>query len=88
MSRCLLHKDKLEEFKLWLDSKGLQHRPGRGDYQALQVCKDGKHWNCVFTRHDMPEHFTTDRHLDSLVAAFARNRRKSKHEAREQAILP
>jgi len=72
MSRSLLHKTKLEAFKLWLDSQEILHRPGKGDYQVLQVCKDGKHWNCVYTRHEMPEHFTTDRHLDSLVAKFCR----------------
>ena len=74
MSKCLLHKTKLEEFKSFLDKEGLPHREGKGDWQVLQVCKDGKHWNCVFTRLDMPEHFTTDKHLDGLVAKFCRQR--------------
>lgn len=68
----MLHKTKIEGFKLWLDSKGIPHRAGKGDYQVLQVCKDGKHWNCVYTRHHMPEHFTTDKHLDSLVHQFCK----------------
>lgn len=75
MSRCLLHKNKLEQFKAWLDSQEILHRPSKGDYQVLQVCKDGKHWNCVYIRHEMPEHFTTDRHLDSLVVKFCRESR-------------
>lgn len=68
----MLHISKLEEFKNWLDGKGIAHRPGKGDWQVLQVCKDGQHWNCVYTRLEMPEHYTTDRHLDSLVAEFSR----------------
>ena len=74
MSRCLLHKTKLEDFKKFLDKKGIQHRTGRGGYQVLQVCKNGKNWNCVYERDSMPEHFTTDIHLDSLAAAFCRDR--------------
>jgi len=75
MSRRLLHISKLEHFKQWLDKEGIAHRPPRGDYQVLQVCKNGKNWNCVYSRHDMPEHYTTDRHLDNLVIKFARELR-------------
>lgn len=75
MSKSLLHITKLEEFKAWLDSEGLPHRPGKGEWQVLQVCKNGKHWSAVFTRADMPEHFTTDWHLDKLVAKFCRQRK-------------
>lgn len=75
MSRCLLHITKLDEFKKFLDKEGLQHRDGRGEWQVLQVCKDGKHWNNVYSRLNMPEHFTTDRHLDNLVAKFCRQDR-------------
>ena len=32
MSRSLLHKSKLPEFKAWLDRAGIAHRPPRGDY--------------------------------------------------------
>jgi len=75
MSRCLLHISKLDAFKSWLDKEGIAHRPARGDYQVLQVCKDGKHWNCVYSRHDMPEHYKTDKHLDNLVIKFTREAR-------------
>jgi hypothetical protein len=78
MSKCLLHISKLDEFKAWLDMKKIPHRPARGGvgtYQVLQVCKDGKHWNCVYRRDSMPEHFSTDKHLDSLVHQFAKFRK-------------
>lgn len=32
-----LTKDTLEQFKAWLDSKGIVHRPGKGEWQVLQV---------------------------------------------------
>lgn len=75
--RNLMHKTKLEEFKAWLDAEGISHRPGRGNYQALQVRKDGTHWNCVYERNEMPEHYSTDRHLDPLVRKFCRQRNSS-----------
>ena len=75
MSRNLLHKTKLDDFKQWLTANGYKWRAPRGAYQVLQVCKDGKHWNCVYFRHNMPEHYTTDRHLDSLVMRFIRDQR-------------
>ena len=74
MSRCLLHKTKLDAFKEWLTAQGIPHREGRGEWQVLQVCKDGTHWNCVYIRLDMPEHLTTDRHLDPLVAKFCKEK--------------
>lgn len=72
MSRSMLHRTKLDDFKRWLDANGIPHRPGKGDYQVLQVCRDGQHWNCVYIRDRMPEHYTTDRHLDSLVSRFCK----------------
>ena len=75
MSRNLLHINDLERFKAYLDAQGIKYRPGRGEYQVLQICKDGKHWNCIYERHHMPEHYTTDRHLDSIVAKFCRDKK-------------
>lgn len=80
MSKCLLHISKLDEFKAWLDLKGIPHRPARGGvsgYQVLQVCKDGQHWNCVYRRDTMPEHYSTDYHLDSLVHQFTKYRKQA-----------
>ena len=81
MSRNMLHVTALDDFKLWLDANSIPHRPGRGDYQVLQVCKDGQHWNCIYWRHHMPEHYTADRHLDSIVARFCRDRRNARNTA-------
>ena len=69
-NRCLLHKTKLEEFKAWLDSKGIQHRPGKGDWQVLQVQTTNFGWQVVFEKKDMPEHFTVNDKLVSVVREF------------------
>lgn len=69
MSKCLLHKDKLQAFKDWLDSKGINHREGIGSYQVLQVFQQG-HWMGVFRRDNMIEHLSVDVRLEELVRAF------------------
>ena len=69
MSKCLLHKDKLQAFKGWLDSKGINHRDGIGSYQVLQVFQQGQ-WMGVFRRASMIEHLTVDVRLEELVRAF------------------
>jgi hypothetical protein len=73
MSRNLLHKDKLDTFKQWLDAKGIQHRSGRGDWQLLQVLYDGKTWACIYDRYSVLEHLTADHRLDSLVRRFIKD---------------
>lgn len=70
MSRNLLHKTKLEPFKAWLSTQGIQHRPPRGDYDVLQVQAAAPDWFCIFDRHDAPEHFTVDRRLVPTVQRF------------------
>ena len=88
MSRSLLHISKLEDFKVFLSAHGIKHRPGRGTYQVLQVCKDGSHWNCVYRREKMPEHFTTDRHLDKLVLKFVRAQKQLATELAQPEQAP
>lgn len=70
MSRNLLHISKLEALKSWLIDKGYKVRPGRGDWQILQVCIDKEQWCCIFERLDMLEHFTVDHRLDGVVKEF------------------
>ena len=75
MSRNLLHKSRLELFKLWLDSQDIESRPGRGDFQVLQVQARPPQWFCVFDRIEAPEHYTVDRRLEPLVSRFIREKR-------------
>jgi len=71
MSRNLLHINKLEAFKAWLDKKGIKHRKGLGDWQIMQVFHpDLNVWACIYERIEMPQHFTVDKRLDKLIARF------------------
>ncbi len=72
VSRSLLHVSKLEEFKAWLDAQGILHRPGRGDYEELQINNKSTAWYCIFSRNHMPEHFTNDKRIDGLILRFIR----------------
>lgn len=72
MSRNLLHKTKLDPFKAWLTENGIEHRPARGDYDVLQVRSDSGQWQCLFDRHNAPEHYTVAGPLESLVRRFIR----------------
>lgn len=75
MSRSLLHKTKLQAFRDWCEVKGIPVRPGRGDYQVLQVQAKPPDWFSIYERHHMPEHFTVDRRLESLVYRFIKDTR-------------
>jgi hypothetical protein len=70
MSRNLLHKGKLCDFKQWLSKKGIQHREGRGDFQVLQVALPGNQWGVVYDRITAPEHYTVTAPMESLVRRF------------------
>lgn len=72
MSRCLLHKNKVEAFKAWLAEKGIENRPPRGDWQIWQVKTRGE-WACLYARIDMPEHVTCDVRLERMVRQFIRD---------------
>ena len=79
MAKCrrdLLHKDKLEEFKKFLDELEVPHRPGKGDYQVLQVCVEFYGYRVIHKRLDMKEHLTVDERLIPLVKKFIDSQHK------------
>lgn len=78
MSRSLLHATKLDLFKAWLDIEGIEHRPGRGEYEVLQIKQNGKDWYCIFKRDGVLTHYTNDRRLDTLVERFISKYRQSR----------
>jgi hypothetical protein len=73
--RCTLHKDKLEGFKKWLNDSGIAHRPGKGDYQVLQVLTPKSGWQVIFKRNDMPEHFSINDKLLPVVQSYLSEKR-------------
>lgn len=70
MSRNLLHKSMLSQFKDWLDRKRIQRREGKGEFQVMQVAWPDGQWNCVYDRIDAPEHYTVTRPMEPLVRRF------------------
>ena len=78
MSRNLLHKSKLEAFKAWLVEQDIPFRPGKGEWQELQVrLPSSTVYAAVYSRADMPEHLSVDRRLDSLVNRFCQHKPQS-----------
>lgn len=80
MARNLLHKDKLVEFTRWLASVGIEHRPGVGTYQVLQVKPRAtrEQWEAIYRRDDMPEHLTVTRGLERTVRRFIDHEKREK----------
>ena len=84
MSRNLLHKTQLQPFMVWLDKKRIHHRPGRGEFQVLQVEIQVGQWGIVYDRLSAPEHYTVTRPMEVLVRRFVQAR-KDKARAIERA---
>jgi len=68
--RNTLHKTKLEAFKTWLDQNEIPHRPGKGDWEVLQVFTEKSNWQRVFERLDMKEHYSVNEKLLPIVRRF------------------
>ena len=77
MTRNLLHKNKLDAFKQWLDKKHIQHRPGRGEFQVLQVALPNGEWGVVYDRIVAPEHYTVTAQMESIVRRFLQARKEA-----------
>jgi hypothetical protein len=76
MNRSLLAKHRLAEFTEWLTSKGVPHRPGRGDFQKLQVQTKERGWQCIFYRGGAKEHYTVAGPLEAIVREFISETKK------------
>ena len=75
MSRNMLHKTHLADFTQWLEDKDYPVRPGKGDWQVLQVWIGGV-WYAVYERLFMPEHLTVaGNKLEKLVRKFYDDRK-------------
>ncbi|MBC2594901.1 hypothetical protein H5P28_11595 [Ruficoccus amylovorans] len=80
MSRCLLHKSKLDAFKAWLDQEGIPNHPGKGDYQVLQVQVSDWGWRGIYDRLDAKVHYTVEGPMESLVRRFIKATRNQPKE--------
>ena len=58
-SRCLLHKNKLEDFEKWLAAHGWVLEPAVGEWEILRARKPGKNGVLlVYDRLNVKEHYT------------------------------
>jgi len=75
MSRQLLHTKKLDEFITWCNLHGIHAYKVDQDYQVARVRiqdKPTKIYACIYTRHNVTEHLTVDRRLESIVRRYIR----------------
>lgn len=70
MSRNLLHVSHLPSFQEFLIRNSIPFRPGRGNFQVLQIQLEDGQWACIYSRLEMPEHYSVDRRLDHLVKSY------------------
>ena len=65
-----LAKSKLDSFKTWLDDNGFAHRPGKGEWQALQVKLETDGWQILYATKATPNHLKVGEKLEGLVTRF------------------
>ena len=78
--KITLRKSKLEDFKKYLDSIGVAYRPGKGTWQELQVLTSKWGWQCLYNKTDMPEYFTMQDKLTSLVESYSKKRKEEEND--------
>lgn len=75
MSKCLLHKSKLDDFLYWCNLMGIEAFKVEIDYQVARVrVKDKGHYMyaSIYKRDDMKEHFTVEKRLEKIVYRYIR----------------
>jgi hypothetical protein len=73
----------MEAFKKWLTERNINFRDGKGDYQVLQVETTKNGYQCIFSRNDMPEHYSVQDKLMPLVQKFIRENKAQKEVAHD-----
>lgn len=69
--RCTLAIHKLDAFKTWLDTQGIEHRPTSADYQVLQIRLPGDpRWHAIYQKLDAKVHLSVTGPLTRLVRRF------------------
>lgn len=79
--RCLLHKNKLDLFRWYLESLGYEIQPTKSHYEVLRA-KKGKDTVIIFTRLDATEHLTVQDKDYELVRKFLKQQTEIKRKWR------
>jgi len=72
-TRNLLHKEKLEQFKTFLDAKEIEHREGKGTWEVLQVWNRGSSRFDVIHTRMRGDHLSIPHPLVKLVRKFQKS---------------
>lgn len=83
-SRNLLHPNRLEAFKTWLDLTGVPHRQGNGEFEVLQVAFPPGRWSKLYRRL-RGDHLTVENPLMPLVTDFVFANRGDRPRGQDQA---
>jgi len=78
MSRCLLHKLKLEEFIQWCNDNGFVAVKVDIDYQVAYVRPKNSKLRLgygIWRRDNMPEHYTVDWRLEPIVRLYIKQKK-------------
>lgn len=66
----MLHKSRLDEFEAWCRKHGYGTRPGKGEYQVLQIHYPAKGWVPIYEKLYSKEHYTVSGLLVPIVKKF------------------
>lgn len=82
-NRALIKKNKVEDFKGWLQEDGWQIEQPKGMYEVVRARKEGRRPLIVYSRDNKGnEHICVQRRDEGIVRAYIRDR---KREARARA---
>lgn len=65
----LLQLSALDAFKAWLESQDIPYRPGKGQYEALQIFV-GPEWAKLYHKDRIVSHLVVQERLVPLVRRF------------------
>lgn len=76
-NRKLLHRNKIEDFKSWLQADGWQIEQTKGIYEIVRAKKGDRKPLIVYTRDSKgSEHITVQSRDEGVVRAYIRDRRR------------
>lgn len=76
-NRALLHRNKIEDFKGWLQADGWQIEEPKGIYEVVRARKGDRKPLIVYTRDNKGnEHITVQSRDEGVVRAYIRDRRR------------
>lgn len=70
MTPYLLRKTQLKRFLEWCFLNEVETRPGKGEWQVVQVCTPDAGWQVIFNSRKNPDHYSINAKLIPTVKAF------------------